>query len=115
MAKPRSFAMPDVKPFSLLEVKDPRFTVELPDKTVKSYDPWETVEKLQQVPANPNGSVFNFEEMRKAFGFPTAAEADTSGEFTPSRNALIEMSAALHVFIDNLEVSKKLAGLSRKS
>jgi len=107
--------MADPVPFSL-ESADPVWKVKLPDGTIKTYDPWETLERLQSIPKQPDAGQFNFDGMRQAFGFPTAEEAE-KGEpkpFTPSRHKLIEMSASLQEFVEGLAVSKKMSALGKK-
>lgn len=101
----------------LTDIKEVKYTLQVGEE-VRSYDPWETVEKMDKY-AKEHGNVewVAFDAVRHAFGFPLQAEVDavTEGEkpFTLSRHQALEIQADLGTFIQNLPVTKKNLSLMR--
>ena len=105
-------------PIKLTEIKEPRFQIELPDGTVREYDPWEMTAKLADAEKASVDIEQSFDLTRSAFGFPVAADvaaAKASGApvpFTLTRHQTVAVKAALGEFLKELDVSKKLSALS---
>jgi hypothetical protein len=102
-------------PFSFKKLTDPIFEAEFPNGDVKKYDPWAISEKLESLSGKPSVEVYD--EIRKAFGFPTQSEVDATPEgtdkpYTLTRHQALEIQAAVFEFIKGLDVSKKMKAMS---
>ena len=108
----------------LADIKPKAFTIEIEAGNIKTYSPWETQEKLDKLNTESQrlaseGQAFNsvYDNIRKAFDFPTQEEVDAVGEPKPKTLTYDECMAvqvALMEFIANLEVSKKARDLMQR-
>ncbi len=93
----------------LAEITEPKYQIQLPDGSIKEYDPWLTVEVMREKNIMP----MQADEIRAVFGFPKQAEAD--GKFTPTPTMCAEIYADLQAYIESTSAVKKLTGLMQKS
>lgn len=117
-------------PIKLSAIKDPVFEVELPDGTVRKYDPWELSAKLAKADESATDMEDAFERTRQVFGLPTGKEVEEARQrnaepraadapapvepYTLSRHACVHLKAELMQFIEGLDESKKLSAATRK-
>jgi|SRR6185437_6567889 len=98
--------------FKITSAVEPVFEVELPDGSVKKYDPWKVQQDLFDNQRTSKAGQEHYDGIRKAFGF--LVESDAGEAFTPTRNQCLSLQAELTEFIDTLPVSKKVSSLAQK-
>lgn len=98
----------------LSEIKNPLIQVKLPNGETRDYDVWDITEKLEKeyrkAGSKDEDATFadNFDAVRLAFGFPTAAEAKTKGEFTLAQQHCQALRAAVNDVLEKDQFVKKL-------
>lgn len=108
----------------LADIKPTKFTIEIEAGNIKTYSPWETQEKLDKLNSESQrkaleGQTFNstYDNIRKAFDFPTQEEVDNAVDPKPktlSYDECMAVQVSLMEFIANLEVSKKARDLMQR-
>ena len=98
------------------EVPEPKFNVKMPDGEIKSFDPFDLFEKLNEqmnrpadaAAANPTADA---EKVREVFGFPSKA----SGQPTISFYQSLQLCMKLKGYLEKLTESVKNGqGLTQK-
>lgn len=107
----------------LTGINNPSLTVEFTDAITKTFDVWETGEKLNALvrdsegldaDGKPKPYISIFDVTRLACGFRTAADAATSGDFTPNQQMCQMLRAKLDSIVEELPETKKLSKTPQK-
>jgi hypothetical protein len=104
----------------LTGITNPSIEIELPDGTKKVLDLWEIADKMEsegrkaREAAQQGTFVSAWDVTRLAFGFPTEAEAQASGAFTPNQQMCQVLRAGHNDAVEAQPETKKILGMPLK-